>query len=68
MFPPLYLDCLSFLGNIFVNDLYELTEMLLIKFVLHTELEVSTNVTDDRRKIIRKSFLTESWIYTESWT
>ena len=60
MFFPLYLDCLSFLGNIYISDLYEVMEVLLIKFVLHTELQVSANVTNDRIKIWRKkTFLTE---------
>lgn len=60
MFFPLYLDCLSFLWNICVSDLYEVMEVSLIKFVLHTGLEVSTNVTNDRLKIWRKkTFLTE---------
>lgn len=60
MFFPPYLDGLSFLGNIYISDLYEVMEMLLIKFVLHTELQVSTNVTNDRIKIWRKkTFLTE---------
>lgn len=57
MFPPLHLDCLFFLGNIFVSDLYELTKVLFIKFVLHTGLKASMNVTDGRRKIRRKRFL-----------
>lgn len=60
MFFPPYSDGLSFLGNIYISDLYEVMEVLLIKFVLHTELQVSTNVTNDRIKIWRKkTFLTE---------
>lgn len=42
-----YIDCLSFFGNICISDLYEVTEVF-IKFVLHTELRVSTNGANDR--------------------
>lgn len=43
-----------------ISDLYEVMEVLLMEFVLHTELEVSTNVTNHRIKIGRKkTFRTE---------
>ena len=54
---------LSFFGNICISDLYEVTEVLLIKFALHTELQVSTNVTNDRIHIWRRK---PSWM--RSWT
>ena len=63
IFFSVYIDCLSFFGNICISDLYEVTEVLLIKFVLHTELQVSTNVTNDRIHIWRRK---PSWL--RSWT
>ena len=52
-----------FLWKICIHDLYEVTEVLLIKFVVHTEWQVSTNVTNDRIHILKKK---PSWL--RSWT